>query len=358
MFNIDKLSEYRDVFRIKLGHDEPANVEPLTIQCLPGARPFKTPQRRYAPLQTAFINSTIRDLERVGAVRFNPSAKWASPALAVPKPGTAKLRFTVDLRGVNSRTVPIQSAMPHFESKLQEVAGSTCYAKLDLAHGYWQLRLDKASQEMMSIQTPIGVYTPTRLLQGGSDSGNHFQAVLQDGFSTIKNILQWINDFLLHARTEGKLLGNIEEFLRICQTINLKVHAEKTTLFAREVHFCGRIISDQGIQHHPRHFESLLKMRRPTMTGELQQLLCATNWMRNSLPAYAQAIAPLHDLLENAYAKAGKRTKAAVRKLSIGASWGTEHDVAFGNIKQQLSAAIKLAHVKENSFLCTGMPVY
>ena len=104
------LEKYRDIFRIKLGADKPARVEPLKIESVPGARPFKTPQRRYAPLQTAFINTTIKDLELVGAVRRNPSAKWASAALAVPKPGTTKQRFTVDLRGVNSRTVPVQSA--------------------------------------------------------------------------------------------------------------------------------------------------------------------------------------------------------------------------------------------------------
>ena len=346
------LTTYRDVFRINLGPDKPAKVEPLKIQCVPEARPFKTPQRRYAPMQAAFIKSTISDLERVGAVRRNPSAKWASPAHAVPKPGSTKLRFTVDLRGVNARTVPVQSAMPHFESKLQEVAGSKLYAKMDLAHGYWQIPLAAESQDMMSIQTPLGVFTPNRLLQGGSDSGNHFQAVLQEQFSELNNLLQWIDDFLLHATTENELLDSIELFLQICQRINLKVHAEKTSFFCKEVTFCGRVISPSGIAHHPRHFESLLQMKRPTLASELQQLLCATNWMRTSIPAYAETIAPLHKLLEDAYKQAGKRTKAAVRKITIADSWGTEHDAAFSNIKNQLAAAVKLAHVKEEHRLC------
>lgn len=348
----DILSPYKDVFRIKLGPDEPAKVEPLAIQRAPGSRPFKTPQRRYAPVQTAFINSTIKDLERVGAVRRNPAAKWASPALAVPKPGTEKLRFTVDLRGVNARTVPVQSAMPHFESSLQEDAGSIFFAKMDLAHGYWQIPLDPASEELMSIQTPLGVYTPTRLLQVGSDSGNHFQSVLQDRFSEVKKLLQWIDDFLIHSSSEADLLDSIETFLKICGEINPKVHAEKTCLFATEVTFCGRIINAEGIRHHPRHFESLLTMKRPTLGEELQQLLCATNWMRTSLPNYAAVVAPLHDLLEDVYQLAGKRTKAAVRKFPVGDSWGKVHDTAFSTIKHQLAAAVKPAHVKAGFFIC------
>ena len=117
--------------------------------------------------------------------------RWASPALAVPKPGSSKLRFTVDLRGPNARTVPIQSAMPHLESSFQNVLGSTCFRKFDAAHGYWQLPLAPQSQEMMSIQTPLGVYSSNRLLQGGYDSGNHFQAVIAEKFQErVQKMLQ------------------------------------------------------------------------------------------------------------------------------------------------------------------------
>lgn len=68
---------------------------------------------------------------------------------------------------------------------------------MDLAHGYWKIRLAELSQEMMSIQTPIGVYSSRRLGQGGSDSENHFQAVLGEKFEgRVKNLLQWLDYFL------------------------------------------------------------------------------------------------------------------------------------------------------------------
>lgn len=151
---------------------------------------------------------------------------------------------------------------------------------------------------MMSIQTPLGVHTPMRLLQGGSDSGNHWQAQLQHKFAEIENLLQWIDDFLLHSKTEKDLIDSLEKFLGVCQAINLKMHAKKTTLFCTKVTFCGRVISLDGIQHHPRHFESLLSMKRPKVASDLQQLLSATNWMRTSLPNYAAVVAPLHEMLE------------------------------------------------------------
>eukprot|EP00171_Calliarthron_tuberculosum_P021957 IDg21957t1 len=119
---------------------------------------------------------------------------------------------------------------------------------------------------MHSIQTPIGVYTPTRMLQGGSDSGNHFQAVSQDKFEAAKiQMLQWIDDFLLYAKSEADLLISIENFLSVCKEFGFKVHAEKSTFFRRKAKFCGRLLSEQGAQYDPRHFNALLNMKSSVM---------------------------------------------------------------------------------------------
>ncbi len=318
-----------------------------------GSRPYRSPQRRYAPLQREFISQTVKELEAVGAVYKNPAAKWASPALAVPKPGSTSFRFTVDLRGPNSQTVPIQSAMPHLESSLQSTQGSTCFAKVDMAHAYWQLPLAPESQEMLSIQTPLGVYSSRRLLQGSTDAGNHFQAVTQDALQgRVDNLLQWLDDFLVLSRNETELLDSIQEFLTVCAEYGFKIHAEKTQFFLKNAKFCGRILSPDGVRFDPRHFETIVSMKTPTMGDELQQLLCATNWMRTSFPAYAETIAPLHELMELVYTKAGGRTKRAVRKIHLDSSWGANHDSAFAAVKQQLAAATKLAHPKQDYTMC------
>lgn len=72
--------------------------------------------------------------------------------------------------------------MPHLESTLQDGSESTCFANIAFRHGYWQLPLEEGSQELMSIQTPLDIYFPTRTLQGGTDSGNRFRAVTRGKF--------------------------------------------------------------------------------------------------------------------------------------------------------------------------------
>lgn len=243
--------------------------------------------------------------------------------------------------------------MPHLESRLQECEGSQFFAIIDFCHGYWQLELSKSSQEIMSIQTPMGVYSPTRILQGGTDSGNHFQAVTQQALEGIlEGFLQWLDDFLIYAKSEEDLLDRIEKFFEVCKNIGFKIHAGKTNLFLRKAKFCGRVISKDGVKHEPRQHKALLEMRRPENGADLQQLLCATNWMRTSFPAYAETIAPLHDLLEDFYKQAGKRTRRSVRKFPLDSSWGAIHDRSFENVKRQLAASTELAHPKPDHNLC------
>lgn len=347
------MEKNRSAFRIKLGPDDTAKVPPFSIKLKPNARPQKCPQRKYAPHQKAFIGHTIRELEKIGAVYKNPTAKWASPALAVPKPGSDALRFAVDSRGPNSQTEPTQSAMPHLDSSLQECQGSSKYANIDFCHGFWQLLADKLSQEIMTIQTHLGLYSPTRIVQGGTDSGNHFQASTQHIFQErVSKLLQWIDDFLLYANTEEELLDNVETFIDTCVEYGFKLHAKKCRFFLKEAKFCGRIISKDGFRYDPRHFQSILDMKVPQTAAQLQQFICATNWMRNSIPLYSQTIKPLHDLLESVYKDVGGRTKRRITKVSINGSWGKDHDEAFSTIKNQLANTTKLSFPKKDHTMC------
>lgn len=353
------LQEFRDIFRIRLGKDDPAKIPPMEVKLKVGAKPVKSHQRRYAPAQRAFLSSTVKKLETLGAVRANPTSRWASPALAVPKSGAEGYRFAVDLRRANQQVQAMASSMPHLESRFQGVAGSACFAKVDLCHAYWQLALAENSQEIFSIQTPMGIYTPTRLTQGSTDAGNYFQGTTEPLFNEVPLLrdksLQWLDDFMLHAKTEEELLGALKAFFGTCQKYGLKVHALKTDLFGREATFCGRVFDKDGMRFHPSKFEALRSMQRPELAADLLQFSFALNWMRTSIPNYSELVAPLLALLEECYKAVGGRTKKKLGKFSLTSKWGTVHQSAFDTLKSNLEEQIKLAFPKPgyDIVLCT-----
>jgi hypothetical protein len=55
------VTERKDVFRLKLGADPPANVKPLVIKLRDGAEPVRMSARNYAPPQLNFMCDKIRE---------------------------------------------------------------------------------------------------------------------------------------------------------------------------------------------------------------------------------------------------------------------------------------------------------
>lgn len=82
-------------------------------------------------------------------------------------------------------------------------------------------------------------------------------------------MLQLLDDFLFYSKDEKSLLDDFKAYLSVCNEIELNLHAKKTKVFAEDIQFCGRIISSDGIKYHPRHFDTLLNMKKPTLASDL-----------------------------------------------------------------------------------------
>ena len=132
----DLLDTYRDIFRTKMGSDPPASVPPMTMQMRRDAKPVRVKVRRYSPPQAVFLRRMVEKLMSFGLVYFNPSSQWALAPLIAPKAGPEQYRFTFDIHLVNTQTEPIKWPMPHLDTVLMQLAGSTCYASSDFCHGY------------------------------------------------------------------------------------------------------------------------------------------------------------------------------------------------------------------------------
>jgi hypothetical protein len=81
------VTDCKDVLRLKLGADPPANVKPLVIKLRDGSEPVRMSACKYAPPQLMFMRDKIRELEELSLVYKNTGAAWASPPLILPKPG-------------------------------------------------------------------------------------------------------------------------------------------------------------------------------------------------------------------------------------------------------------------------------
>ena len=93
-------------------------------------------------------------------------------------------------------------------------------------------------------------------------------------------------------------------------------------------------------------------MRQPHSGDQLQQFICAANWMRSSIPDFSRVTAPLSNLMEKVYRHAGSRKTRSVAKIKLFEHWEREHTTSFELVKKQLAHTVELAHPKSGFRIC------
>jgi len=325
----------------------------MRVRLKHGYRPIRVKARRYTGEQRNFLNKYVERLKEMGFAEDMPTAEWQAAPLILPKPGSrAGFRLTVDLRPVNAATIKESWPMPHLDSEVFDFAGSKCFASLDFVSGYWQLPLHPDSYFACGVVTPRGVVISKRVLPGLANAMSYFQSSIEPLFAR-GSLKAWVDDLSLHGRDEDSLLEKLEELFRICQEKRLWLSARKCKLFKKMLRWCGRIITEDGYSMDPSNLSGLQDMSMPKTAGELSQFIYCCRWMSLAIPNFAQRIAPLNDVLEEAFTRSGKRTKRGVQKIALSTlSWGPTHEATFRELQDSLQTAVKLSYPDPQKCIC------
>ena len=286
--------------------NSPARVEPLCVALKPAARPIKARPRVYNPVKTAWLAACMASLTALGPVFLNMQAVWASAAMATPK--ERGFCLVSDFRAANQCVEKVPGVIPIQEANMAKLSEAKFYSSLDLLQGYWQCPLAPEAQEIFTIATPRGLYTPTRVPQGILNATSYFQATLSrvlEGLNCmilLYNVMYWGSD-------ETDLFNTLELILERLEEIGLYATVHKRTFLETSITWCWKVYSQGQVKHDPERLTGLATMRRPETAAELMQFLQAANGLRTSSPRMAEDVYPLRVFLEEHLAGAKRRTK-------------------------------------------------
>ena len=150
--------------------------------------PFKERYRRIPPHQYEEVRKHLDEMLRMGAIRRSNSP-WASAVVLVHKKDGA-LRFCIDLRKLNERTVKDAYSLPHIEDSLDILNGSCIFTSIDLKSGYWQVELDEKSIPLTAFTVgPLGFYECVQMPFGLTNAPASFQRLMESCLSDLH--LNW-----------------------------------------------------------------------------------------------------------------------------------------------------------------------
>ena len=355
----DLVWDYEDIFRVDLTTEPPADVTPMDVSIKPGkeSESWTTYNRKYTRDELKWLKTHIDSLVKGGFLKRNPHARFASPALVIPKPGRpGEYRLCVDVKRANSIVMSTHWPMPHIDTVLRQIGHSKYFASLDAFKGYWLFPCTDLCAELYSIKTPFGVYTPTRIIQGAQEAVRYFQAGMEEALDigSREDILLWVDDILSHAKSLPELLASLEYIFKCCRERKIRLSAKKCNLYMTEVTWCGRTISERGVGFDPEYIQGIKDLELPKSVGDLQQFICSMNWVRSSIPNYASEMAKLTECLQQITSKIGTTKKRVLerRQLNQYSEWSDALVEEFDRAKKLLESCICATYYDPSKRLC------
>ena len=138
--------------------------------------PFKERYRHRPPHQYEEVKQHLKEMLEIGAISESKSP-WASAVVLVRKKDVS-LRFCIDLRKLNARTVKDAYSLPRIEETLDCLNGTQWFTSLDLKSG--QVELDEESKALTAFTVgPLGFYQCEYMPFGLTNAPATFQRLME-----------------------------------------------------------------------------------------------------------------------------------------------------------------------------------
>ncbi len=119
-------------------------------------RPVRIPLRRVAPGQRKIVEDKALKMEKEGMIAKSVGP-WCSPIVLVrKKDGT--ICFCVDYRKLKDVTHQDTYLLPRIDDILEALRGAKYFYSIDLASGYWQIKVVDKDREKTVFGSHLGLY--------------------------------------------------------------------------------------------------------------------------------------------------------------------------------------------------------
>lgn len=282
---------------------------------------------RVAPAVAQEIQANVDELLANGLIRPSRSP-FAARVVMVAKKGTDKRRFCVDYRALNGATVKDKFPMPRIDDALDSLRGAKIFSTLDLASGYWQVRMREGDIEKTAFVTPSGLYEFLVMPFGLCNAPATFQRMMQAVFRDMPYVRVYLDDIVVFSKDPETHLRHLEAvFARLLQA-GLHLKLSKCKFGFEELEFLGHTVSSRGIATSADKVAGALAIPKPTDVGQLRTFLGLMSYYRRFVADFSRIAEPLNKLT--------RKGEAFV--------WDAAADGAFARLKKGLSSAPILAY--------------
>jgi transposase InsO family protein len=226
---------------------------------------------------------------------------------------------------LNNVTKPSTYPIPLIADLLDCFNGAKFFSSIDLASGYWQIRLAADSVDKTTFNSKFGSYRFRVMPFGVCNGPATFQRLMDEVFKDLKwkGVCVYFDDVFIYSKTFKEHMELLQQVFERLRRFELQAKAAKCQFVAKEIVFVGHLVSADGIRPDPSKIEVVRQWQSPVNTREVREFVGLCSYYRKFIPQFATVAAPLHRL----------------QSEKVPFLWCKDCEAAFQSLKAALTSA-------------------
>ena len=173
------------------------------------------------------------------------------------------------------------------------------FSKLDVRWGYNNVRIKEGDESKAAFVTPLGLFKPTVMFFGLTNSSATFQAMMNYIFQDL--ILAWkitvyMDNILIFTATMAEHIMVVHKVLQILCDNDLYLKPEKCEFHKDKLNYLGYTISKDHVTIEDSKIEAIQKWPIPRTVQDIRSFLGLGNFYLRFIDKFSLVAQPLHDL--------------------------------------------------------------
>ena len=162
------MNKYEMCFANNLMELGRTSVLEYDIETVPDIKPIRMKPYSCPYKHKEMIYKEIEKLKEADLIRPAKMSQWGFPTVLENKPHSNKMRMCNDVRKLNDKTILQPYPMLNMNYLLADIGKRKCiyFSLIDLSDSYRQIPLTKRSQQIATMSTIIGDFSPTTCIFG------------------------------------------------------------------------------------------------------------------------------------------------------------------------------------------------
>lgn len=279
------------------------------------------------------VENELGRLVKMGVLTKVSHSNWASPIVVVPKKGSDSIRICVDFKKTVNPCLEVDHCtLPLPNDIYNALSGNKFFTVLDLSGAYQQLKVRESSQELLTINTHLGLYRYSRLCFGVSSAPGIFQAFMENMLAGLEKTKCYLDDIIIAGSSLIECHKNVIKVMQRLTKYNVKVNLQKCEFYKGSVEFLGHVMDESGIRPSESKLKCIQNTPRPENLTQLKAYLGLLNYYAQFIPMLSTRLKPLYNMCNK----------------GVDFVWDTECENCFELSKKWLTSDLVLTHYSSN----------